>query len=143
MKKIVVIFFVFSYFYVVGQNTPSTNCQLLNKVISSKEFKEQFRFVKSMEEDLILIDTSKTFVCDTTHLINQKYYTSSFLPEEISLEKKTNIKHQNKLVIYKFYKKKGKYFISFWHPYTNGNLGLEVRKKKIKIDIKIIDSGVF
>ena len=118
-------------------------CDLLYEVISSNEFKEQFRFVESAVEDLIIIDTSKTFVCDTSQLFNQKYYTSSFLPEDISLEKKTNKKHQNKIVVYKFYKEKGKYFISFWHPFTNGNAVFSYKKLKKRNEIKTELFGVF
>lgn len=118
-------------------------CDLLYDVIISKEFKEQFRFVESAVEDLVIIDTSKTFVCDTSQLYNQEYYTSGFLPQDISLEKKTDKKHQNKLVIYKFYEKKGKYFISFWHPYTNGNAVFSYKKLKRRNEIKTESFGVF
>ncbi len=124
-------------------NSEKEKCDLLYDIISSNEFKEQFRFVESAVEDLILIDTLKTFVCDTSQLFNQKYYTSGFLPQDISLEKKTDKKHQNKLVIYKFYKEKGKYFISFWYPYTNGNAIFSYKKLKKRIEIKTESFGVF
>lgn len=124
-------------------NAKKEKCDLLYDVISSIEFKEQFRFVESAVEDLIIIDTSKTFVCDTTQLYHQKYYTSSFLPEEISLEKKTNIKYQNKLVIYKYYKEKDKHFINFWHPYTNGSASFSYKKLKNKYKINAESYGVF
>ncbi|PKP47216.1 MAG: hypothetical protein CVT95_05920 [Bacteroidetes bacterium HGW-Bacteroidetes-12] len=124
-------------------STKKEKCNLLYEVITSVEFKEQFRFVESSVEDLIIIDTSKTFVCDTSQLFNQKYYTSGFLPQDISLEKKTDKKHQNKLVIYKFYENKGKYFISFWHPYTNGNAVFSYKKLKRRNEIKTELSGVF
>ena len=124
-------------------STEKEKCDILYDVIISKEFKEQFRFVESAIEDIVIIDTSKTFVCDTSQLYNQKYYTSDFLPQDISLEKKTDIKHQNKLVIYKLYKKKGKHFISFWHPFTNANAVFSYKKLKRKNKIKIEVFRVF
>jgi|GEM_PF-2773187 len=147
MKKgrIVILLFTLLYSYALfGQTGQAYDCIVLQKSIAFTEFIDHF-YINKSKETLEIVDTSFYFVnCDEISKIGERpLVISRNYPLNVDVNRGSGIENKNKIIIYNVTKHKYNYKISFWQPYSNATLVLQVRLKKRHTKIKVLSAGVF
>lgn len=140
-KSFVILLIIFSNL-VKGQDLKFFDCILLQKSVESEIFKEHFNICKYNNETLTIIDTNNYFKCSIFTECGRQVLLDTIYPSNIDVNKGSGIETKNIIVLF-LKKEEGVTILSFWQPYTNGSLVLELRQKRNKVKVKTISYGVF
>ena len=144
MKSTILTIVAIASFYLLNaQERESFDCSILSGTIASKEFTDHFHIKKSTDP-LEIIDTANYFgSCKLENLEGRKVAVGSKYPNNVDVNKGSGKENQHKIILYELKQNGRVYCVSFWQPYGNANLVLQIKLRKNKYRVKLISAGVF
>jgi hypothetical protein len=141
IKHLIFIPLFFNFLFVIGQTKIKCNCEVLQLVIYSKDFRTHFCNCKN--ETIIILDTANRFNnCVLKDSCNRIINLSNEIIE-LKPDRQVIKVTKSKVVIYRFENENNKWMFYFWKPSDNTNLVLQVKRKDKKYRVTKISEGVF
>lgn len=146
MKAIqILILFFYSHIVLSQNNKYISKCLILKEAINYDFFNEHFFICKYKENILSIIDTNNNFAnCELSNSCPRSVNIITILEHNIDVNKTSFEINKNLIVNTQLRINRKRLFISFWQPYSNATLTLQIRHKKGKIlNIDTFSFGVF
>lgn len=120
MRILLAVLLVASACSMKGQETENPNCMLLRQIMETPIFNREFSFTENLNEQLIIVDTSKVFSeCHINTVKERRVTITNTMPS-----KKEMVNNKNILILSAVQKKDCFISFGFWNYGTGRTLAI-------------------